>query len=396
MNKKATIQLLRNSQIYNTKEAAITGLESCANLVEDGAPLVARYKKTGNEIGAILGIKNTINNGSQNVTKVVIFDNIDDSGTDMATAIQNAIDALDMNSAAGGTGKMITTINQTDGVVSATAIDAKASNIAINTTDFPSSNVENALTTLYSRSNITVDESSGTGDILKTYTIKQNGTALGTINIPKDLVVQSGSVVTGETSGSDVVDNSGSTAIVIPSGVAGHKYLKLVIANQTTPIYIDTNDFVDIYTEGNGIDISNSNAISIQIDNSSENFLSVGSGGLKLSGVQNAIDTAAAGRLTNIKVNNVTGTVSSGVSSLTLKTNNINLNEGVSSGTFGALTTSDTITSALGKLYGGIVANQTNITKNTVSNSDSSITVTPGNSSTDIKVNIVDCGTYTI
>lgn len=396
MNKKATIQLLRNSQIYNTKEAAITGLESCANLVEDGAPLLARYKKTGNEIGAILGIKNTINNGSQNVTKVVIFDNLEESESDLETAIQNAIDALDMNSAAGGTGKMITTVNQTNGVVSATAIDAKASNIAINTTDFPSSNVETALTTLYNRSNITVVEASGTGDILKTYTIKQNGTALGTINIPKDLVVQSGSVVIGETSGNNVVDNSGATPVTIPNGVAGHKYLKLVIANQTTPIYIDTNDFVDIYTEGNGIDISNSNAISIQIDNSSENFLSVGSGGLKLSGVQNAIDTAAAGRLTNIKVNNVTGTVSSGVSSLTLKTNNINLNEGVSSGTFGALTTSDTITSALGKLYGGIVDNQTNITKNAVTNSDSSITVTPGSNSTDIKVNIVDCGTYTI
>lgn len=396
MNKKATIQLLRNSQIYNTKEAAITGLESCANLVEDGAPLLARYKKTGNEIGAILGIKNTINNGSQNVTKVVIFDNLEESESDLETAIQNAIDALDMNSAAGGTGKMITTINQTDGVVSATAIDAKASNIAINTTDFPSSNVETALTTLYNRSNITVVEASGTGDILKTYTIKQNGTNLGTINIPKDLVVQSGSVVTGETSGNSVVDNSGATPVTIPSGVAGHKYLKLVIANQTTPIYIDTNDFVDIYTEGNGIDISNSNAISIQIDNSSENFLSVGSGGLKLSGVQNAIDTAAAGRLTNIKVNNVTGTVSSGVSSVTIKTNNINLNTGVSSGTFGALTTSDTITTALGKLYGGIVDNQTNITKNAVTNSDSSITVTPGANSTDIKVNIVDCGTYTI
>ena len=49
-------------------------------------------------------------------------------------------------------------------------------------------------------------------------------------------------------------------------------------------------------TPGNGIDVTNKTnhdqTISVKIDTASENFLTVGAAGLKLSGVQNAIDTA--------------------------------------------------------------------------------------------------------
>ena len=373
INKKTTIQLLRNSQIYSSKAAAKSGLESAANIVDDGCPLVARYTN-GSTIGALLGIKNTINN----ITKVVIFDNVDS-----VEDIQTIIEGLDL-SQVGGTGKMITTISQSNGQVSATAVDAKASNIAYSGNS--NTTVEGALNTLYNKSNITVTESTGSGNTLKSYTIAQNGTTLGTINIPTDMVVSSGEIIQGTWSGSTFT----------PSSSGAGKALKLTIANQTNPIYINVADLVDAYTAGNGINISNSNVVSVKIDSTSENFLSVGSGGVKLSGVQSAINSAVSDKLTNISVNSVNGTVSSGVASVTLKTNNIKLDTGVSSGTFSALTTSDTITAALGKLYGGIVANQTAITGVSVSNSDNSITVTSSNSGTDIKVNIVDCGTYTI
>jgi hypothetical protein len=48
---------------------------------------------------------------------------------------------------------------------------------------------------------------------------------------------------------------------------------------------------LDIMDAGNGISISG-NAISIKLDTGSENFLTVGNNGLKLSGVQNAINIA--------------------------------------------------------------------------------------------------------
>lgn len=56
-------------------------------------------------------------------------------------------------------------------------------------------------------------------------------------------------------------------------------------------IVVDMTSLVDTYTAGNGISIA-SNVVSIKIDTASESFLSVSSSGLKLSGVQDAIDSA--------------------------------------------------------------------------------------------------------
>ena len=85
---------------------------------------------------------------------------------------------------------------------------------------------------------------------------------LGDIDIPKDMVVEEGSVVEiffddtddslheGSISGPDVTE-----AIVGPSGTAtaadAGKYIKLVIANSSsTALYIKATDLVDIYTGG--------------------------------------------------------------------------------------------------------------------------------------------------
>ena len=59
----------------------------------------------------------------------------------------------------------------------------------------------------------------------------------------------------------------------------------------TEGIEVDLSDLVDTYTAGNGINISG-NSVSINRDASSESFLTVGASGLKLSGVQEAINTA--------------------------------------------------------------------------------------------------------
>ena len=56
-------------------------------------------------------------------------------------------------------------------------------------------------------------------------------------------------------------------------------------------INLDVTSLIDIYTAGNGINIDGK-VVSIKRDASSEAFLTVGADGLKLSGVQNAINTA--------------------------------------------------------------------------------------------------------
>lgn len=56
-------------------------------------------------------------------------------------------------------------------------------------------------------------------------------------------------------------------------------------------ITVDLSSLVDTYRASNGIDITK-NVISVKRDTTSESFLSVGTAGVKLSGVQTAIDTA--------------------------------------------------------------------------------------------------------
>lgn len=81
-----------------------------------------------------------------------------------------------------------------------------------------------------------------------TYYLTKDGEQTGAkINIPKDMVVQSGSVKTCETADKPV------------SGYkVGDKYIDLVLANSdNSHIYILVSDLIDVYTAGNGITINN-------------------------------------------------------------------------------------------------------------------------------------------
>ena len=86
-----------------------------------------------------------------------------------------------------------------------------------------------------------------------TYHLTKNGTNVGeSINIPKDMVVESGTVET-------CVEDD----VPVEGYVVGDKYIDLVIANKTSShLYILVSDLIDIYTEGDGINISN-NVISV-------------------------------------------------------------------------------------------------------------------------------------
>lgn len=77
---------------------------------------------------------------------------------------------------------------------------------------------------------VTVTTDTTTEGALKSYTIKQGTTTVGVIDIPKDMVVQSGSVVTN------------------PEGQPEGTYIKLVLANATNDeIFVNVGNLVDIY-----------------------------------------------------------------------------------------------------------------------------------------------------
>lgn len=99
---------------------------------------------------------------------------------------------------------------------------------------------------------VTIDSSVAEEGMVKSYVFKQGETTIGTVNVPLDLVVSGGEIV------------------VDPDGQPTGTYLKLTIANQTTPIYINVADLVDAYTaQANGtqiqLAISDTNEISATI-----------------------------------------------------------------------------------------------------------------------------------
>lgn len=109
------------------------------------------------------------------------------------------------------------------------------------------------------------------------YVLKKDGTQVGaTINIPKDYLVRSGEVKTVT-----VADEPYEGAVV------GDKYLDFVVntvddSGNTSHIYIPVSDLVDAYVAGNGIQINESNFISVKVDPTNSNGLGVGGSGVAM------------------------------------------------------------------------------------------------------------------
>ncbi len=101
---------------------------------------------------------------------------------------------------------------------------------------------------------------------LKTYRLKKGSSYVGaSINIPKDFLVKSGSVVSGTWSGTTFTEST----------TGKDKALKLVIytkdsSTASDTIYINVKDLVDVYTAGNGILISDNNKVSINSGNAAQ------------------------------------------------------------------------------------------------------------------------------
>lgn len=130
-----------------------------------------------------------------------------DAAQDDADAAQADVDALEAN--VGSVDALSTTSKTVVGAINEvlTAVGAGGTNAAV-----------------------TIDTATTTEGALKSYTIKQGNATVGVIDIPKDMVVESGSVV------------------VDPEGQAAGTYIKLVLANVADPLYINVASLVDVYT----------------------------------------------------------------------------------------------------------------------------------------------------
>ena len=275
MNKNLiSLGLLRNGKVYGTKELAIQGLTQVAT--NDGVAKLARYLDEKNIIRTLVGFyadAAEMENASGGTSSYTILD-VDGNAADVQK-LKEEIAAINLVIGEG-----------IDGTTLTAAINNVNARLGEGFTE--KNTVAKALSDLRTelvaalKISLTV-EGTPTSDYLKTYILSQGTKEIGRIDIPKDLVVTSGSLVHGTWTDDTFTEN--------PEGP--DTALKLIIANQEKPVYINTKDLVDYYTASDGIDIDNThNTIALKLDASGEPFLTVGVDGLKLNGVQVAIDKA--------------------------------------------------------------------------------------------------------
>lgn len=104
--------------------------------------------------------------------------------------------------------------------------------------------------------------------------------------------------------------------VILNTADANNPYLSFTFnsAAGKEVINVPVKDLVEIYLAGNGLTL-NENTFSVKIDTDSEVFLSVSENGIKLSGVQQAIDAAKA--TIDMQINNEVATLSTAINNLT-------------------------------------------------------------------------------
>ena len=312
------IHLYRNGAVLDNREAAETRLKEFASGSTytdlDGVAILARYNSEKNGILTLVGIMYEDQNGTKSIT-IIDVEGLKSGSKVELDELKTAIEGLKGNpetSISGDTSvegakrytdskigeldvtdtevanEYVSSVSETDGkiTVSRTAIpiigvtdtkedgkfvtsiklldntvQAERAQITSSQVSRESTNVEGALSEVKAYSTVTLTSttpSDGTSSILKKYTLTQNNGkhVIGDIDIPKDLVVTSGSVVKG-TWNENVFTEEASG-----NGTA----LKLAIANQEAPVYINTLDLVKDHTGGNGISISDTNVISVKLN----------------------------------------------------------------------------------------------------------------------------------
>ena len=171
---------------------------------------------------------------------------------------------------------------------------------------------------------VTMTAAEGSGDILKTYTLKQGNNTIGAIDIPRDFLVKSASVKTCTTPDVPVADYK-----------VGDKYIDFVLNTKEGTVedqhlYVLVSDLVDNYEGGSTttIDVSidkNTNIITASVKAGSISRALLSSDVTdELDNLKSAIDSNTAGIADNLsKINTVSSDLGDEIARATAKENAI-------------------------------------------------------------------------
>lgn len=273
-----SLGLLRNGKVYANKDLAYQGLTQIAT--NDGVAKLARY------LVPVVG--------GDPIIKTLVGFYANAAEMEDAGGGQSYYTILDIEGSAAEVEEIkeqLSAINETigDGIAGTTLTDAiNDINDKIGEGFDKDYTVADALEALAEALtdeltvSLDVAGESASG-IAKTYILSQGTgtgkTEIGRIEIPKDIVVKEGKLVHGYWSGDTFTEDEEGPDLAI----------KLVLNNDDV-IYINAKDLVDTYTAGDGISLED-NVISIKYNVHSEEFLVVDEDGIRVEGIQAAIDS---------------------------------------------------------------------------------------------------------
>lgn len=368
------IQLLRNAQLYTSRDAAVQGMTNKAKDVADGTPILGRYRVEDNgPVYSLLGIVHNTNPSASAGTITILSDTSD------INSLKATIDALNLNDAAvdneyvsqvsQSKGKItvgrkklpvhglednaienqfVTGLNIQDGVIKAdrsgitTAQVGRTATTALSSTTAEGALIElnNKITAASNSAVVTVSDTTASSGMLKTYSIKQGGNEVGKIDIPKDFLVKSGSVVKGTFAGNAFTENTNGndTAIKLVINSADDK------TGNGDSIYINVHDLVDIYTgsAGDTVDVTvNGYNISAALSTSA----------------QSKLDHALSG----VTVNDQTGSVTNNVASVTVDASQVKFSANYAPNEHGVVSAKTSIEENIKALEKAVLDDETTI-----------------------------------
>lgn len=274
--------------------------------VTDGFTVKVNVKDVGANDGLKLGndglyvdFTKTNEAINANTQAIGVLNGADTVSGSVAKSIKDAVEALGAE-AVGGTGKVITTISEANGVIAATAIDLAAENVAATaieasdkTVAVEGTNVKAQVESLaksiksavkdaksYSITSISGEELTALGtNVKEAYKlVDEDGTQAGaTIKIYKDSSLKEVNLVGQEL-----------------------QFTYILTDGSENTVGVDVSTFLAESEFKNGLEVVD-HVVNVKIDGTSEKFLTVGANGVKVSGVQDAIDKAAAKATTKVE-----------------------------------------------------------------------------------------------
>lgn len=212
-------------------------------------------------------------------------------GGSVEAQINAAIDKLDVPEI-GGTGKVITTVSETDGKIAATAIDLTAANVAAESTLASDNAVAVTGTTVKDQIASLAASIKTVSKDAKSYSVKklteQEVTALGETNVREAYkLIDNNSAQAGDII--KIYKDSSLKSVALNDQILNFTYI-LDNGSEST-VGVDVSNFLAESEFKNGLEVVN-HVVNVKVDAASENFLTVGAAGVKLSGVQDAINQA--------------------------------------------------------------------------------------------------------